>query len=360
MRRCKTMISEQINNRISHTRLRNTVNKILKASGLQSPDVKIVSDCLISSELNGVSSHGISVLDAHLHRIENGGYNINHEIKVLKHTSSFSIVDANNSIGCISAVYSMKVAIKKAKKNGLYAVFARNANTYGAAYYYAEMAAKCGLIGITFSNSPPAMAPWGGKEKLLGTNPFAIAIPGEGEEIILFDFASSKVAKSKIKQALDQGKKIPDGWANDLTGKPTNDPLEAIKGMVLPMAEHKGYGIALSLDILSGVLSGAAFLNNVGKFYSDDGKSMNVGQTFIAIDPIIIYGEDFYKVISQYCKKIRASNSVDGKIVRVPGDGKKANLKENMEKGILLDELTILRLQSLQKRFKLKDNLINV
>jgi (2R)-3-sulfolactate dehydrogenase (NADP+) len=333
------------------------VQKILFSSGLSKKDGEIVCDCLLTSDLYGVSSHGISILDGHLKRIETGGYNLKPNIKTLKKTVSISIVDADNSIGFLSAVHSMNIAISKATKSGLHTVFTRNANTFGAAFYYAEMAARKGLIGICFSNSSPAMAPWGGIDKLIGTNPFAIAIPGLGEEMILFDFASSKVAKSKIKQALDQNEKIPEDWALDVNGKQTNDPLEAIKGIVLPMSDHKGYGIALSIDILSGVLSGAAFLNNVGKFYSDErDKSMNVGQTFMAIDPKVVYGEDFYKVINQYCERIRTSKSIDGKPVRVPGDGKRTNLKKNIEFGIPLDELTVSKIMAIQKRYNMNEN----
>lgn len=327
--------------RIDVVKLRVVVLRLLEKIGFMSTDSEIITDCMLEADLCGVHTHGVAILGAHIKRIIDNGYNMTPVFKVVKETAAFSVIDADNGIGFLSAVHSMQKAINGAKKSGIYTVLSRNANTYGAAFYYAMMASKEGLVGITFSNSPAAMAPWGGKEKLFGTNPFAIAIPALDGEMIIFDMATSKVAKSKINLVKQKGERIPFDWALDANGNPTDDPLEAIKGVVLPMAEHKGYGLALTIDVLAGVLSGAAYLDQVGRFYSEEGKCMNVGQTFIAIDPRIVLGEGFYEVINQYIMRIRKSDSLNKNTIRVPGDGKSNYRQKSLVQGIQLDDPTV-------------------
>ena len=199
-------------------------------------------------------------------------------------------------------------------------MFSRNNNTLGPAFYYALKAAEQGTIGIIFTNSPAQMAPFGGKEKMLGTNPFSAVIPVPEKDPIIIDMATSVVAKSKFKQYKDEGKQLPDGWALDINGCPTNDSDEGIKGFVLPMAGFKGYGISMLIDILAGLVSGAAFLNKVGRFYSDSSSTMNVGYTCIAIDPKVVMGEEYNQAICEYVNLLRSSKSVEGKKIILPGD----------------------------------------
>ena len=327
--------------RIKEEKLRAIVNKILECSGLSDSDAQIVSDCMIESDLCGVHTHGVSILKSHVKRIIDNGYNLKPIYKEITKTSSFEVLDVDNSIGFLSSVYAMNKAIQGATESGIYTVFTRNANTYGPAFYYPYLASQKGFVGITFCNSPSAMAPWGGIEKLLGTNPLALAIPCNLENTIIFDMATSKVAKSKINQARINNESIPNDWALDKNGNPTVNPSEAIEGLVLPMAEHKGYGLALSIDIIAGVLSGAGYLNNIERFYSKDNKCMNVGQVFIAIDPVRIQGDDFYDSMDSYVRTIHESKSQNDNPVRLPGDGKYNYKKNSKMNGIVLDAATI-------------------
>jgi LDH2 family malate/lactate/ureidoglycolate dehydrogenase len=233
-------------------------------------------------------------------------------------------------------------------------VLCKNANTYGPAFYYPLQAAKRNVIGLTFCNSPAAMPVWNGKDKLLGTNPFAVAIPSKSNGTIIFDMATSKVAKSKINEARLSNKKIPDGWALDEQGNPTTDPIEAIRGLVLPMGGFKGYGLALTIDVLSGVISGASFSNNVGKFYSKDNKGMNVGQTFIVIDPAVVSDNDFLAVMDDYINIIRNSNAIGDSIIVLPGDNKRRIRDNNLANGIKLENSTIEQLKECIDEYGLK------
>lgn len=140
---------------------------------------------------------------------------------------------------------------------------------------------------------------------------------------------------------------IPAGWAQDVNGLPTTNPFDAVKGLVLPMAGAKGYGLALMIDILSGVLSKAQYLDGVGRFYDEENTGMNVGQTFIAIDPNIIYGMDFYKNMDLYISKIKNSRAIEGEIVRLPGEKKFEFLRKSLQEGIDFPDTIIKEFKSI-------------
>jgi LDH2 family malate/lactate/ureidoglycolate dehydrogenase len=214
----------------------------------------------------------------------------------------------------------MNYAIEKAKEVGVFQIFSKNNNTVGPAFYYPLQASEQGLIGILLSNSPAQMAPIGGKEKMLGTNPFSAVIPVPGEAPIIIDMATSVVAKSKFKQYKEAGETLPDGWALDKSGNPTNDPDEGIQGLIQPMAGYKGYAISMLIDILSGVISGAAYLNKVGRFYTEDGSGMNVGFCCIAIDPMVVMGDEYKSTINDFVKVLRNSKKAGKNEISLPGD----------------------------------------
>ena len=229
----------------------------------------------------------------------------------------------------------------------MHTVFAHHANTLGPAFYYAEKIADQGMIGFLCCNSPAAMPAMNGREVMLGTNPFAFACPSGSHGHLVIDMATSIVAKSRFGTALENGEQLQPGWALDAEGRPTTDPAEAIKGFVLPMAGFKGYGIAMIIDLLSGLLSGAAYLNKVGKFYSADGACMNVGHMITAIDPETVFDGDFGSAMDAYIEAVRASAAVDGSGVILPGDDRKKKREESLEKGIPLSSETAAKLEAL-------------
>lgn len=338
---------------VSIQELRTITYKLLLAY-LPSDQAEIVSECLVEAEACGVSTHGLSLLPTYINKLLNGGFCTRPSLSIVREGLAFSVIDADNAIGFVSAVHCMKLAMKYSKQTGIYTVFSRNSNTYGAAFYYPLLAAREGLIGITICNSPAAMAACGGRQRLFGTNPMAIAIPCGKKNPIIFDMSTSKVAKSKINEARIKHETIPLGWALDEEGNPTTDPIEAIKGLMLPLEGYKGYGIAMSIDIIAGALSGAAFLNKVGKFYDEENKGMNVGQTFIAIDPLQVYGEGFYELMEKYVETIRSSESREGAEISLPGDHKWRNKQHSLEKGIPIAASTFEKLNQCVKESAIK------
>ena len=267
--------------------------KKLTALNLSKEQAEVIADCFATADEWGVTSHGERILPAHIDKLRRGGYNLNPNLKIIRQTAAFALVDGDNAFGPVSATFCMNLAMENAKKVGVFQVFSRNNNTVGPAFYYPLKAAEQGLIGILFSNSPAQMAPYGGKEKMLGTNPFSAVIPVPGYDPIVIDMATSIVAKSKFKQYKEAGKQLPDGWALDENGKPTNDPDEGI----------------------------------VGRFYSVNNDSMNVGFCCIAIDPKIIMGDNYDTAIVSYVNELRNSQNVDDKPIILPGDDRIAFMR---------------------------------
>ncbi len=292
----------------------------LISDGVPKRDARTVADCLATADLYGVTSHGLSMLPAYTDRIRRGGFNLEPRISVLRETAAFAVIDGDNALGPVSADFCMRYAIEKCKTSGLFTVFSRNNNTLGPAFVYPLKAAEKGFIGIVCTNSPAQMAPFGGCEKMLGTNPFAAVIPVPGGDPLIIDMATSVVAKSKFKEYLERGERLPEGWALDESGVPTTDPEAALKGFMLPMAGFKGYGLAMLIDILAGALSGAAYLSGVGRFYEDGGKSMNVGYCMTVMDPYAVYGAEYDRMMAGYVGALRESETVFGQKIRLPGD----------------------------------------
>lgn len=327
-------------------KIRQLSVKALTDSNLKRDDAELVVDSMLEADINGVSTHGIRMLHAYVDKLKNGQFAIGHP-QVVKDSPSFTVMDSNNIIGAISAAKASQICIEKAKEYGMHTVFAKNCNTFGPAFYYAEMMSRAGMIGFICSNTPAAMPAFNGLEPMLGTNPLAFSCSSKTKGTITLDMATSIVAKSHFSTALANHEKLKEGLALDQNGNPTTDPMEAIKGFVLPMAGFKGYGIAMAIDILSGFLSGSGYLNKVNKFYSQDGKGMNVGQMFVAINPEKVYEGDFLTDMDSYIDILRGSKVMDGRNIAIPGDDRVLKRKMSLESGIDLSEDTREKLESL-------------
>lgn len=327
-------------------KLKGLLINILTDRRVSETDASIVLDSMLKADCCGVSTHGIRMLPSYAEKLDNGFFHIG-DIKVLKQSPSFTVVDSNNIIGAISAYKCTEIAIKKAKRTGLHAVFARNCNTFGAAFYYTETIERQGMIGLVCSNSPATMPAYNGAEPMLGTNPIAFACPSVSEGTVRFDMSTSVAAKSKIAVLGQRKEKLPVGWAVDCEGKPTVEPEKAISGFLLPMAGFKGYGLAMSIDIVAGLLAGAGYLNGVNKFYSPSNKGMNAGQLFIAIDPEQIYEGNFESAMDRYIRILRNSKKAGENPIVVPGDRSQAMKEKSLQEGIEITEETVEKLNLL-------------
>ncbi len=242
--------------RLSEEELRAYCLVLLKKIALSEEDADVLTDTTVAAELRGVASHGVMRLQHYIDRMSCGLINLRPKIKVEKKTESVLLIDADNGLGQVAAKRGMTIAIEKARDKGICCVGIRNTNHIGMAGYYAEMAAHEQMAGFITANTNPAMAPWGGVKALLGTNPFAAAVPTRGKPILL-DMATTNVARGKIRLFAEQNKQIPPGWAKDESGLDTQDPNRALQGTLYPVGGAKGYGMALLIDIIAGIITGS-------------------------------------------------------------------------------------------------------
>lgn len=326
--------------------IRQLSEDALCKSGLSFCDARVVVDTMLAADINGVSTHGIRMLPAYINKLSKNEFSTTRP-EIIKQAPSFTIIDAKNTVGAISATFATQIAVEQAKNNGIHTVFSRNANTLGPGFYYAELIANNGMIGFVCCNAPAAMTAYNGLEAMLGTNPLAFAMPTKSYGNIVMDMASSVVAKSRFATAKAKGEKLENGWAIDKQGNPTTDPDEAIQGFVLPMAGFKGYGIAMMIDIMAGFMSGAGFLNRVGKFYSADGRCMNVGHFITAFNPDVLFDGDFLIEADKYVATIRNSKVKENGTIILPGDDRKIMKKESFEKGIPLSPDVVDKLENI-------------
>jgi LDH2 family malate/lactate/ureidoglycolate dehydrogenase len=196
---------------------------------------------------------------------------------------ALAVVDGQAGMGQVLTAYAMEEAVRRAKAHGIGAVGIRNSGHFGTAMYFTRRAAAEGCVAFLSTNASPAMAPWGGRQKRVGTNPWSWAAPAGARPPMVLDIANTGVARGKIYLAKQKGQSIPQGWALDAAGAPTTDPSAAIGGIILPMAGHKGYGIALMMDVLSGVLTGSAFGSAIVGPYEPEKRS-GAGQMMIALN----------------------------------------------------------------------------
>ena len=319
---------------LNFAQYKSKICEILSDAGLNESQINIVADYFATVDFYGIKSHGVKTLKAHVDKIVNEQYNINPNFEVIKDFPGCAVIDGDNSIGMVSATKCIDYAMERASTSGVFSVYSYNNNTYGAAFYYALQAAKNGFICFTMSNSPAQMAPYGGKKKMLGTNPFAVGIPGKNSNPLIIDMATSVVAKSKLNEYKNTNQPIPQGWALDCNGQPTTDAQTALEGLMLPMAGFKGYGISLVIDSLAGLLSGAQYLDSVGRFYAINKNSMNVGFNFVIVSPTLIYGENFYSEFDNYIMKLRECPTVSQEEIVIPGDDRIKAFNQNIKNGI--------------------------
>ena len=252
-------------------KLKNFVTEVLTKVGVDRSDARTVADVLVAADLRGVESHGVARLESYyVSRIRNGLLKPNPSVTVVRETPTTIVLDADNGLGHPAGKRAMGAVLDKAEQHGVAFGAVRNSNHYGIAGYYAMMALERGLIGISSTNSVRYGAPTYGKQIMLGTNPWAYAIPTKDEPAFVLDFATTTVPRGKLEVYNRKEKQLNPGWAIDAHGKETLSPQEALSGALLPLGGfgvdnggHKGYGLGLLVDIMCGVLSGGAFGNDL-------------------------------------------------------------------------------------------------
>lgn len=324
--------------------------KILTAVDVPKEDAIVVTDHFVEANLRGRDSHGVFIrLPRLIKGIKTGTINPRCKVKVVNETPAIALLDGNQGIGQVVSIEAMELAIKKARELGVGAVSVRNSSHVGFLGYYSEYAAKEGMIGIAFTNTEPAMAPTGGAEPVLGTNPISIGVPTKDQPIVI-DMATSIVARGKILDYLRKGRRIKKGWALDKEGTVTEDPVAALEGALVPVAGPKGYCLSFGFDVLTGALAGASIGKDVkGTLHTEEVSTK--GDLFITINPAMFCSlEDFLDGIERLKEQIkgcRRAPNVD--VIYLPGDPEIVTREKRIREGIPVDENSWSNLMELKK-----------
>jgi LDH2 family malate/lactate/ureidoglycolate dehydrogenase len=268
---------------IDAQRLIAAVADIFMAVGIAAADAQVVAADLVAADLEGIASHGVMLLPMYVERINKGSVSRRSAGEVISDRGAAMVIDAGNALGQLTSRQAVKLAVARAREIGLAAVAVRNGFHFGTAGRYARMMAEQNCVGIVLSNTRPLMPAPAGAEALVGNNPIAIALPSAGEFAVEADMALSATAMGKIRLAAAAGESIPEDWAVDSQGLPTTDPAAAIKGMLLPAAGPKGFGLAFVIDLLCGGLSDGAVGAEVRPLYGDAADPYRCSHFFLAI-----------------------------------------------------------------------------
>jgi LDH2 family malate/lactate/ureidoglycolate dehydrogenase len=336
--------------RIAPDQLARFAAAVYTQAGLPEPDAQLLADTLVQADLWGHQSHGVLRLGWYLARLRTGTMRAVTEPRFVVDAGAVAVIDGQDGVGQVLARLAAQEALRRAREHGIGAVGVRNSNHFGTAMYYTLMAPQDGCVAFLTTNASPAMAPWGGREKLVGNNPWSIAAPAGRHAPMVMDIANTAVARGKIYLARQRGEPIPEGWAIDTQGLPTTDAQAAIDGIILPMAQHKGYVIAMMMDMLAGVLTGSGFGDQVHGPYQAQHRS-GCGHLMIALNieafqPVA----SFNARMEQYIDQLKAVPPAAGfDEVCYPGELEARNARRHGAQGLSLPADTLADLAVIAK-----------
>ena len=316
-----------------------------KNLGLTAENAADVVRILVLADLFGLSTHGLSRIESYGSRIEVGGINANANVSIQKPAAGLRLVDGDNGIGPLVGMHALRAAMDAARECGIGMAFARQSNHFGPISPYGLIAAEAGFASIIGSNATTTIAPWGGTDARVGNSPIGFAVPNPTGMHFLLDMAMSVVARAKIRNALKAGGDIPESWATDASGRPTNSPKEALDGFLLPIGGHKGYGLALMVDLFAGLLSNAAYLTHVKSWVDAPDEPQNLGHFFILIDTRRLGSTQWLtERMNDFASILHGSPPADeARPVIQPGEIELNNLARQKKDGVTIDA-DVLRL----------------
>ncbi|MGY9057281.1 MAG: Ldh family oxidoreductase [Alphaproteobacteria bacterium] len=346
---------------ISGETVRAQIEAVLIAWGVAAEPAAVAAEGLADADLHGVDSHGIGLVPLYDQRRGQGRLNVTPNIQIVREKGAVALIDADRSLGHPVSVQAMQLACDKARATGVALVGVRNSNHFGAAGYYSRMAAKQGMIGMAMTHAPgAAIVPTFGKDAALGTNPIAFAAPAKSNKPFALDMATSTVAVNKIRNAHRRGKSVPEGWAMDEEGVATTDPEVGFNarrvtpvGGTRELGSHKGYGLAMMVEILCAVLTGAWAEPGETDAEGRPVKSATqTGHFFLAIDPNLLReGDEFGEDLDRMIDMLHATPPVDpAEPVLVAGDPEWATFAERSAEGIPLPGLLIEEMREVVSR----------
>ncbi len=323
--------------------LRKLVSDLATQVGVESDDAALFARALVDADLRGTSTHGVSRLGIYLTRIEKCLIDPKAKLHIDTHRGGVLAVDAGNGLGQVQATKVLDLLLPLARTNGVAAATIRNSQHFGALSFYCNRAAEQGTILLAMTGCEPAMSPTGGYEPFFGTNPIAVSFPTEHGAPVKIDLATSIVARGNIIAANRKKQPIEEGWALDLHGQPTTDAAQALLGTVQTMAGHKGYALALMVEVFSSVLSGASIGSDIGSMYKDLDRKQNVGHFFCLFDISAFMNPHLFKKrMDATVIKLKSNKRRQGvEEILIPGERSSRLAERSALKGIPLSDETV-------------------
>lgn len=327
--------------------LRDLTVRLAVRAGVSANDAEIFARALVDADVQGTSTHGISRLNIYLKRISLGLIDPKAELKVDRQHGSVLALDAGNGLGQVQAMKALEMLMPLARANGVASATIRNSQHFGALSYYCNRSAEQGMVLLAMSNCEPAMSPSGGYAPFFGTNPIAASFPTGLGFPIKIDLATSIVARGNIIAASKRGAPIPEGWALDPDGNPTTDANQALKGTVQTMAGHKGYALAMMVELFSSVLSGAAIGDEIGSMYKDLDRKQDVGHFFCLFDVSAFMDPAQYEQrVDTTVERLKQSRKREGvEEILVPGERSVRAAVRNEAEGVPVGDETLAELE---------------
>jgi LDH2 family malate/lactate/ureidoglycolate dehydrogenase len=322
---------------VPHTELAGVVADVFVACGLETQQARTAAEILVDAQLGGAPTHGVFSLPMYVEGLRNRSINPRPAMRVSGGEQSCITVDADNALGVLAAQHAIDLLLPAARRHGLAAVAVRCSNHFGLASPFVERAAREGLVCQVTTNASPTMAPFGGTEALLGTNPIATSFPNPAGQPVTVDISASVVARARVRQVHRDGGQLPDHWALDAQGNPTTDPAKALEGTMQPAAGAKGYGMALTAEFTSALAGGRPGFE-IASPYKESRDGAGVSHFFLAVDPNRFAGLGPYgNNVAAMVNRIHESQPREpGVPLRVPGERAQAIREQRLREGIPL------------------------
>ena len=333
--------------------LKQVALTILRGLNATDEEAAVVAESLVRANMRGIDTHGVNYLKLLSDRVGAHLMDIPTNIRLIREDDTTALLDGGNGFGQVAAHRAMRTSIRKGRDFGIGLTLVRNTNNIGFLSFYTLMVAAEGMIGICACNAAASMAPWGGSEPFLGTNPLSMAVPNDSEAPVVLDMSASVVARGKIRRAKRLKEEIPIGWALDEKGQPTTDPSAALKGTLLAIGGPKGYGLALIVDVLAGMISGSKYGNNVETFHQLRGPT-GIGVLTMAIDierfmPL----NHFKELMTSYIESIkRTKKAKEVRQIYLPGEIEFEKEKRSEAEGIEIDTVVAQSLNDILRKMK--------
>jgi L-2-hydroxycarboxylate dehydrogenase (NAD+) len=339
--------------RIPAATLRAFLDDTLRACGLPEDDAAVVAGAMLEADLTGSDAHGVFRLATYVRQLQRGVMNPRPSIRVVERSGATALIDGDHGMGHLVMTQAANLAVELARASGVGWVGARRSNHAGAGATYAAIPLQQGMIGIyAAASSVNHMAPWGGTEPLLGTNPIAVAIPAGAQAPVILDIATSLASNGAIRTHELEGRPMPEGWVQSRAdGSPITDPRRINEGTYLPMGGYKGSGLSIIIGLLAGLLNGAAFGRDIRDFAATAGGATNVGQFVIALDIARFVAPDLFKAeVDRHVRELTASRRLPGvDEIRVPGQGRLARRQERERNGVPLNAALVAQVDEVAK-----------